>query len=69
MMLDTGWDEAIFRHNLQKSGYKPADIDVVAISHWHPDHSGGLEYLMKNNPKLIAYVPDHSQHHAPDDKR
>jgi 7,8-dihydropterin-6-yl-methyl-4-(beta-D-ribofuranosyl)aminobenzene 5'-phosphate synthase len=69
VILDTGWDEAIFRHNLQASGYKPADIDVVVISHWHPDHIGGLKYLMKNNPRLIAYVPGSSRHQAPDDKR
>ena len=69
VMLDTGWDEAIFKHNLKISGYKPADIDVVVISHWHPDHIGGLKYLMKANPGLIAYVPGSSANSPPDNKR
>lgn len=69
VMLDTGWDEAIFRHNLQVSKYKPTDIDVVVISHWHPDHIGGLKYLMENNPRLVAYLPGSSNDRPPDDKR
>ncbi|MBW2485598.1 MAG: MBL fold metallo-hydrolase [Deltaproteobacteria bacterium] len=69
VMLDTGLDEKIFAHNLRISGYKPADIDVVVISHWHPDHTGGLKYLMDANPNLIAYVPVSIAHHPPKDTR
>jgi 7,8-dihydropterin-6-yl-methyl-4-(beta-D-ribofuranosyl)aminobenzene 5'-phosphate synthase len=69
VMLDTGWDEKIFKHNLNISGYKPTDIDIVVISHWHPDHTGGLKYLMEANPNLIAYVPGSTDHHPPSDKR
>ncbi len=28
--------------NLQAAGYKPEDVTVVAISHMHPDHIGGM---------------------------
>ena len=69
VMLDTGLDEETFKHNLRISGYKPTDIDVVAISHWHPDHTGGLRYLMEANPNLIAYVPASTAHQPPVDKR
>lgn len=69
VMLDTGLDEKIFEHNLRISGYKPTDIDVVVISHWHPDHTGGLKYLMEENPNLIAYVPASTAHHPPRDTR
>jgi metal-dependent hydrolase (beta-lactamase superfamily II) len=69
VMLDTGLDEETFKHNLRISGYKPTDIDVVAISHWHPDHTGGLRYLMEANPNLIAYVPASTAHQPPVDQR
>jgi 7,8-dihydropterin-6-yl-methyl-4-(beta-D-ribofuranosyl)aminobenzene 5'-phosphate synthase len=57
ILVDTGWHENIFRHNLKKLGCTPRDIDYVIISHWHPDHSGGLKYLFSGNPAIVAYVP------------
>lgn len=35
---------------LQKAGYTPDQVDVVAITHFHPDHIGGL---MENGKPLF----------------
>jgi 7,8-dihydropterin-6-yl-methyl-4-(beta-D-ribofuranosyl)aminobenzene 5'-phosphate synthase len=33
------------------------DLDFVVISHRHGDHTSGLNYLLKVNPKVKIYVP------------
>lgn len=40
MMRDKG--AGLLRARLQEAGYGPEDIDIVAISHGHPDHIAGL---------------------------
>ncbi|MFQ5645349.1 MAG: MBL fold metallo-hydrolase [bacterium] len=57
LLVDTGWDPEIFGHNMKAAGYSPADFDLVIISHWHPDHAGGLRYLLGLNPEIETYVP------------
>lgn len=48
ILVDTGMGSGagpVFGHvtpALQAEGIRPADIDIVFISHFHPDHFGGL---------------------------
>lgn len=48
ILIDTGAGSlfgptlGFFRDNLWMAGYKPEDIDVILITHMHPDHVGGL---------------------------
>lgn len=48
ILIDTGAGSlfgptlGFFRQNLWMAGYKPEDIDVILITHMHPDHVGGL---------------------------
>lgn len=49
IMIDTGFGQfgrdkgaGLLRERLSDAGYKPEDIDIVALTHVHPDHIGGL---------------------------
>ena len=57
MLLDTGADPAILRNNMQVAGIDPASLDLVAISHSHYDHAGGLPYIRETTRRLPVYAP------------
>ena len=49
VLIDTGFGQfgrdkgaGLLRERLSDAGYTPEDIDVVALSHVHPDHIGGI---------------------------
>ena len=58
ILFDTGNNAAIFEHNVKALGVDLRSIDFVVISHRHADHTSGLNYLLKVNPKVKVYVPD-----------
>ncbi|MDP8213843.1 MAG: MBL fold metallo-hydrolase [Candidatus Euphemobacter frigidus] len=55
ILFDTGGDPAILRKNLQRLGIKPGEIDLVVLSHYHRDHYGGLEVVLR--PGLTVFLP------------
>jgi 7,8-dihydropterin-6-yl-methyl-4-(beta-D-ribofuranosyl)aminobenzene 5'-phosphate synthase len=57
ILFDTGGDGAILLGNMSKLGSPPSSIDVVVLSHFHQDHTGGIEEFLKMNPDVRVYVP------------
>lgn len=57
MLFDTGNDADIFAHNASALGVELSTIDLVVISHRHGDHTSGLNYLLRVNPRVKIYVP------------
>ena len=46
VLFDVGPDGHLWLDNAAKLGVGLADIDVVFLSHWHFDHSGGLPVVL-----------------------
>lgn len=57
VLFDTGGDGQLLLSNMQKLAITPDDIDVVALSHMHGDHTGGLDSLLERNSKVGIYMP------------
>jgi 7,8-dihydropterin-6-yl-methyl-4-(beta-D-ribofuranosyl)aminobenzene 5'-phosphate synthase len=57
VLFDTGGDGDILIENMRKLGVGPEQIDLVFISHFHRDHTGGLEGFLRENPTVTVAVP------------
>ncbi len=52
LLVDTGQSSAIV-HNLGLLGIAPGDLDMIAISHGHNDHTGGLFHVLSHAKKCM----------------
>jgi len=58
VLFDTGADAEILLYNMERLGIDPKTIDIVALSHSHGDHTGGLDgFLRANGNKAKVYLP------------
>ena len=57
VLFDTGGDGKVLLDNMSKLGIDPEEIDVVALSHIHADHTGGLSNFLERNSKVTVYIP------------
>jgi 7,8-dihydropterin-6-yl-methyl-4-(beta-D-ribofuranosyl)aminobenzene 5'-phosphate synthase len=57
ILFDTGDSVPIFLSNMKKLGVNPKEIDIVALSHIHGDHTGGLDAVLQANPNVTVYIP------------
>ena len=55
ILFDCG-QGAAFYANLYPMGIYLSLIDIVALSHGHYDHTGGLEYVLSRNNKAVIYA-------------
>jgi 7,8-dihydropterin-6-yl-methyl-4-(beta-D-ribofuranosyl)aminobenzene 5'-phosphate synthase len=59
MLFDTGASGTVLLHNLEQAGIPPENIDALALSHSHPDHTGGLPALLSQREGIPIYAhPD-----------
>jgi 7,8-dihydropterin-6-yl-methyl-4-(beta-D-ribofuranosyl)aminobenzene 5'-phosphate synthase len=57
ILFDTGTKSDILFHNINKLNVNPKDVELVAISHIHGDHTGGLFAFLDENNKVTVYLP------------
>ena len=57
ILFDTGNNAEVFAENAKAMHVDLKDLDFVVISHRHGDHTSGLNYLLKVNPKVKIYAP------------
>jgi 7,8-dihydropterin-6-yl-methyl-4-(beta-D-ribofuranosyl)aminobenzene 5'-phosphate synthase len=55
ILFDCG-QGAAFYSNLYPMGIYVSLIDIIALSHGHYDHTGGLEYVLSRNSKAVVYA-------------
>jgi 7,8-dihydropterin-6-yl-methyl-4-(beta-D-ribofuranosyl)aminobenzene 5'-phosphate synthase len=60
MLFDTGESGDVLQHNAACLGIDLAQIDAIAISHAHRDHTGGLPWVLEHTqPRIPLYAsPD-----------
>lgn len=57
VLFDTGGDGPTLMSNLDTLGIDPRRIDIVFLSHYHADHTGGLNTLLDFADPHAVYVP------------
>jgi len=57
ILFDTGGDGAILLSNMNRLGVNPTDVDIVVLSHYHRDHTGGLRAFLAQNHDVTVFVP------------
>jgi 7,8-dihydropterin-6-yl-methyl-4-(beta-D-ribofuranosyl)aminobenzene 5'-phosphate synthase len=58
ILFDTGGDGSVLLENMTKLKIDPKKIDVVFLSHFHADHTGGLAGFLKKNSNVTVHVPE-----------
>jgi len=57
ILFDTGTSGGTLFHNINKLKVNPKEVELVAISHIHGDHTGGLFSFLGKNNKVTVYLP------------
>jgi 7,8-dihydropterin-6-yl-methyl-4-(beta-D-ribofuranosyl)aminobenzene 5'-phosphate synthase len=57
ILFDTGNNADIFARNVGTLRVDLRRLDFVVISHRHGDHTAGLNYLLRLNPRVKIYAP------------
>lgn len=55
LLFDTGGSAEILAHNMRLLGRQKEDIEIIALSHSHGDHIGGLEAVL--HPEVAVWLP------------
>ena len=57
ILFDAGKDGSMLLNNMRKLSVDPNSIDVVFLSHVHPDHTGGLTGFLEKNRDVTVCLP------------
>lgn len=57
ILFDTGDNPAILETNARAKGIDLSRLDFAILSHRHGDHMGGMNTLLRLNPKVKIYAP------------
>ncbi len=57
ILFDTGTNGRILLSNMERMGISADSISMVALSHIHGDHTGGLTDFLKANSQVTVFVP------------
>jgi len=60
ILFDAGYSDA-FMINAQRKGIDLLNLDWVALSHGHFDHTWGLDYLIRHHFEAAVYKQEHNR--------
>ncbi len=61
IIFDAGGSNLTFLHNINVRGYPLYDVDAIALSHWHYDHTGAFyDILCEVEREIPVYCHDHA---------
>ena len=60
ILFDTGDNPDILAKNAKAKGVDLSRLDFAVLSHRHGDHMGGMDYLLRVNPRVKIYAPKES---------
>jgi 7,8-dihydropterin-6-yl-methyl-4-(beta-D-ribofuranosyl)aminobenzene 5'-phosphate synthase len=60
ILFDSGSNADVLAANASALGIDLRDVDIAILSHDHPDHSAGMDYLFSINPRFVLYAPSES---------
>lgn len=58
ILFDTGANGEILMSNIDRLGKDPAAVDVIVLTHFHGDHTFGLEAFLERNSDVTVYMPE-----------
>jgi 7,8-dihydropterin-6-yl-methyl-4-(beta-D-ribofuranosyl)aminobenzene 5'-phosphate synthase len=58
VLFDSGADGDILMSNIDRLGVDPQKVDVIVLSHFHGDHTGGLRAFLRRNADVTIYMPE-----------
>jgi 7,8-dihydropterin-6-yl-methyl-4-(beta-D-ribofuranosyl)aminobenzene 5'-phosphate synthase len=56
IIFDVGGINLTFLHNMKVMQYTLADVNLIALSHWHYDHTGSLYDILENTEKNVQII-------------
>ena len=68
ILLDTGESGTVLLHNMRVLGVDPREPSILALSHGHYDHTGGIRALLESGSKPLvvahpaAFEPKYAYH-------
>lgn len=58
ILFDGGSNPEILSQNARALGIDLTKVDFAILSHRHPDHAAGLDYLVRVNPEATLFLPN-----------
>lgn len=58
ILFDGGNSPEIISQNARALGIDLTRVDIAILSHRHPDHASGLDYLTRVNPEVTLFLPN-----------
>jgi 7,8-dihydropterin-6-yl-methyl-4-(beta-D-ribofuranosyl)aminobenzene 5'-phosphate synthase len=58
ILFDTGGQGDILLSNMKALKLDPGIVDLVALSHFHGDHTDGLNRFLQSNPEVTVCMPE-----------